>query len=186
MKFHIAMATLVTSAALIAPVFADNDREEAAVAMHVINQSGFTAVRALDAAQQAVTGVAYEYELEDEKGELFHEINLINLDTKTNYKVKVSARDGTLTRKETQYSCVWGCDDDDVKAAQALTESGFTLTQAIEEAALGANELLVEAEVEMELGVRYIKLETLGPQGERDRLIDIDNGQLIPALTRAE
>lgn len=186
MKLPIAMATLIASATLAAPVFADMDREEAAISLHVMSQSGITAVSALQAAQQAVPGVAYEYELEDNKGELFHEIKLINLDTKTSYKVKVSARDGALTHKEQQYSCLMLCDDDDVKEAQALSESGLTLSDAIGKAGLAANELLTEAEVDMELGVRYIKLETMGPDGEKDRLIDLDSGQLIPTLTRAD
>jgi len=185
MKLPIVMATLVTSAALAAPVLADIDREEAAISLHLMKQSGVTATHALQAAQQAVTAVAYEYELEEAKGELFHEIKLINLDTKTSYKVKVSARDGRLTQKEEQYSCSILCDDDDVNEAQALTDSGLTLSAAIASAGLAANELLTEAELEMELGVRYIKLETMGPEGEKDRLIDIENGQLIPTLTRA-
>lgn len=186
MKFPLAMTTLIASAALAAPVFADMDREEAAVAKHVIEQSGFTAIHALEAAQQAVKGVAYEYELDDDKDELVHEIKLINLDNKSSYKVKVSAHDGALTQKEEKYSCLVLCDDDDIEEAQALSESGITLSDAIDKAALGADELLLEAEVEMELGVRYIKLETLGPEGEKDRLIDMDSGQTIPTLTRPD
>jgi hypothetical protein len=33
--------------------------------------------------------------------------------------------------------------------------------------------------------VRYIKLEWVGPDGERDQLIDIDSGQTIPSLSSA-
>lgn len=186
MKFKLGMTSLLAGAVLVGPVLAGNDREEAAVALYAISQSGVTATRALELAKQAVTGVVYEYELEDDDGELFHEIELINLETETKYKVKVAVRDGGLTQKSEQYSCSLVCRDDDVKAVRALTEAGFTLEAALAKAALGPEQLLEEAELEVERGVRYFKLETVGPDGERDLLIDIDKGQAIPSLTRAD
>ena len=70
-------------------------------------------------------------------------------------------------------------------AARALKESGYSLGKALADNPSTGQQLLEEAEVELKRGVRYIKLEWVGPDGERDQLIDIDSGQTIPSLSSA-
>ncbi len=176
------IATL-TAAVAAAPLLAGSDREEAAVALYAIERSGLTVSKALDQAQKAVSGLAYEYELEDEDGQLYHEIKIMNFDTETRHKLRISVSDGTLTDEQEKRSCGVVCRDDEVLAARALKESGYSLSQALADGAPGSRQLLEEAEVELERGVRYIKLEWVGADGKRDTLIDIDSGQVIPSLT---
>lgn len=172
---------LLTGALLAAPLLA-GDREEAAVALYAIERSGITATQALEMASKAVGGVAYEYELDDDDGALFHEIELMDLEQQIKYKVKIAVADGAISQKQEKAECGLVCKDDDVKAARALQEAGYSLGQALERSP-GDRELLEEMEVELKSGVRYIKLEFVGPEGERDLLIDIDSGQPIPSLT---
>lgn len=183
MKKTLGTIGLLTGALLTAPLFAGDDREEAAVALYAIERSGITISRALELAQQAVGGIAYEYELDDDDGALFHEIELMDLEQQIKYKVKVAVADGAVSQKQEQAECGLVCKDDDVRAARALRDAGYSLGRALESAA-GDGELLEEAELELKNGVRYFKLEFVGPGGERDLLIDIDSGQPIPSLTK--
>lgn len=173
---------LLTGALLAAPLLA-GDREEAAVALYAIERSGITAARALELAEQAVGGTAYEYELDDDDGALYHEVDLMDLERQVKHELKIAVSDGAITREEEKVDCGLVCKDDDVRAAQALQDAGYSLRQAVESHAGGDKELLEEIEVELKSGVRYIKLESIGPGGEKDLLIDIDSGQPIPSLT---
>lgn len=183
MKYALSMAGALAGALLIAPVLAGDDAEEANLALYAIERSGMTVSKALEVAEQSVQAVPYEYELEEDDGELFHEFKLMDLDNNTRHELRIAVRDGSVSRQQEAVSCSVVCKDDDVKAARALSESGYSMRRAIGDAAGGERELLEEAEVEMEQGVRYFKLEFIGPDGERDLLIDIDTGQPIPSLT---
>lgn len=181
-RISIAVAA-IAAVAVAAPLLAGSDREEAAVALYAIQRSGITLDKALSIAGQAVEGVVYEYELEDDDNQLYHEIKVMDLDSETRHKLRIAVQDGAVTREEESRSCALVCRDDEVRAARALKETGYSLARALEHSHPGENHLLEEAEVELERGVRYFKLEWVGPDGERDVLIDIDSGQLIPSLT---
>ncbi|WP_157976706.1 PepSY domain-containing protein [Parahaliea mediterranea] len=173
----------LAAAIVAAPLLAGSDPEEAAVALYAIERSGVTLDKALAQAEQAVPGIAYEYELEDDDGQLFHEIKVMDLEGEVRHKLRIAVADGSLSQKQEPRSCAVVCRDDEVLAARALQDAGYSLRRAIAEGGAGTKQLLEEAEVELERGVRYFKLEWVGPEGERDQLIDIDNGQTIPSLT---
>lgn len=181
----VAIVTALLAGMLVSPAFGDDDREEAALALYAMNQSGITVLKALDIAEQAADGIVHEYELDEDDGALYHEFKLVDLQGSTKIKLRVAVRDGAVTRRGKAYSCALSCNDDDVQAAKVLSETGFNLRHALEQFGQAPNVLLDEAKVELRHGVRYLKLETVGPEGERDRLVDIDTGQLIPSLTRA-
>lgn len=182
--FSIGISTLAASI-VAAPLLAiaGSDLEEAAVALFAINRSGITVENALAQAEAAVGGIAYEYELDDDDGQLYHEIKIMDLDAELRHKLRIAVADGSLSQESEKRRCKIVCRDDDVLAARALKESGYSLAKAIAGSKVGERQLLEEAEVELERGVRYFKLEWVGPQGERDHLIDIDSGQTIPTLT---
>lgn len=183
MKYILSAAGLLAGILVIAPAISGDDLEEAALALYAMDRSGVTTTRALDIAEQTVNALAYEYELEEDDGALFHEFKLMDLDGNTRHELRIAVADGSVSQQQESVSCSVICKDDDVKAARALDESGYSLRQALEAAASGERELLEEAEVELEHGVRYFKLEFIGPKGERDVLLDIDSGQVIPSLT---
>lgn len=174
---------LLAAAVVATPLLAGSDLEEASVALYAIERSGITVDKALAQAESAVTGVIYEYELEDEDGLLYHEIKIMDLAAKVRHKVRIAVADGGLSKEQEKRTCGVVCRDDEVLAARALEESGYSLRKALADSAVGAQQLLEEAEVELERGVRYIKLEWISAEGERDQLIDIDSGQTIPTLS---
>jgi uncharacterized membrane protein YkoI len=173
------------TAAVFTPFLLADDREEAAVALYAIGQSGVTVLTALDIVEQSVTGIVYEYELDDKDDQLFHEFEVADFDAEKKYKVLVSVRDGSIADiSDKKLKCgSLSCKDDDGQAARALAASGYSLRQALTQLELSPQELVEEVELEFERGVRYLKLEVIGPDGERDILIDIASGQIIPTLT---
>lgn len=173
------------TAAVFAPFLIADDMEETAVALYAIGKSGVTALKALDIVEQTITGVVFEYELEDADDQLFHEFEVADFDAQRKYKVLVSVSDGSVVDvSDKKLKCgSLSCKDKDGQAARALAASGYSLRQAISGLELAPQELLEEAELEFERGVRYLKLEVMGPDGERDILIDIASGQIIPTLT---
>jgi uncharacterized membrane protein YkoI len=175
------LTTAIVAVPLLA--IAGSDLEEAAVALYAIERSGVTVEKALTQAEAAVQGIVYDYELEDDDGQLYHEIKIMDLDAETRHKLRIAVADGALEQEKEQRRCSMVCRDDEVLAARALKESGYSLRKAITDSKGAGQQLLEEAEVELERGVRYFKLEWVGPQGERDHLIDIDSGQTIPTLT---
>lgn len=180
-RLSIGICTLA-AAVVATPLLAGSDLEEAAVALFAIGRSGVTVDKALAQAEAAVPGIAYEYELEDDDGALFHEIKIMDLANETRHKIRIAVAGGALEDEQETRSCSVVCRDDEVLAARALKESGYSLRKALADNAPAEQQLLEEAEVELKRGVRYIKLEWVGPDGERDQLIDIDSGQTIPAL----
>ncbi|RLQ21733.1 hypothetical protein DWB85_10605 [Seongchinamella sediminis] len=183
-RFSMGICTLA-AAIVAAPLLATagNDLEEAAVALYAIDRSGVTVEKALTQVEATVGGIAYEYELEDEDGQLYHEIKVMDLEAGTRHKLRIAVADGAISEEKEKRSCGLVCRDDEVLAARALKDSGYSLRKGIADSKRGEQQLLEEAEVELERGVRYIKLEWVGPQGERDHLIDIDSSQAIPTLT---
>ncbi len=179
-RFSIGICSLAAAVVATPLLAGSSDVEEAAVALFAIDRSGITVEKALDQAEAAVDGIAYEYELDDDDGQLYHEFKIMDLETQTRHKLRIAVADGVLGSKQEKRSCGVVCRDDDVLAARALKESGYSLRKAITGSSAGQQQLLEEAEVELERGVRYIKLEWVGPNGERDQLIDIDSGQVIP------
>ncbi|HAN69591.1 MAG TPA: hypothetical protein DD808_15680 [Halieaceae bacterium] len=183
-RISIAIATLA-GAAVAAPLLAGSDHEEVAVALYAIGRTGITVEKALAQAESAVPGIAYEYELEDDDDQLYHEFKIMDLANETRHKLRIAVKDGALEKEQEARNCGVVCRDDDVLAARALKESGYSLGKALADNPSTGQQLLEEAEVELKRGVRYIKLEWVGPDGERDQLIDIDSGQTIPSLSSA-
>lgn len=186
MTFKTGLATAIT-AMVFTPILLADDLEEAAVALYAINQSGIDINRALETAEQAVPGVVYEYELDEHDERLVHEFEIADFAAQKKYKVRVAVSDGSVIQQsDKKMKCgKLVCKDDDGKAARALEASGYSLRQALTQLELPPQQLLLEAELEFERGVRYMKLEVVGPEGERDILVDIATGQIIPSLTHA-
>lgn len=178
------LAAIVVAAGFTPFLLAD-DMEEAAVALYAINKSGIDINRALAIAEQRIAGVVYEYELDEHDDLLVHEFKIADFEAAKKYKIKVAVSDGSVVEQsDEKMKCgKLVCKDDDGKSARALQASEYSLSKALSQLELSAQHLVLEAELEFERGVRYMKLEVVGPDGERDILVDIATGQIIPSLS---
>ncbi|QIB64278.1 PepSY domain-containing protein [Kineobactrum salinum] len=178
------LAAVLAAAGFTPFLFAD-DLEEAAVALYAINKSGIDISRALDIAEQKIAGVVYEYELDEHDELLVHEFEIADFEAEKKYKIKIAVNDGSVVEQsDEKMKCgKLVCKDDDGKSARALQASEYSLRKALTQLELPPRQLLLEAELEFERGVRYMKLEVVGPDGERDILVDIATGQIIPSLS---
>jgi uncharacterized membrane protein YkoI len=165
--------------------WADDDTEEHDLARYAIAQSGMTTVKALELVESTVDGIIYEYELEEKRDHLVHEFDVVDLKNERKIKVTVDVASGALKTREEGYDFGWFfTDDEDVTAAQALESADFSIKEALALLTLGSDHLVLDIDLEESQGIRYFEIETAGPEGEREWLVDLTSKQLIPTLSR--
>lgn len=107
--------------------FADDDREEAALARFAIAQSGITATIAIAKVSEQYPGVIYSYELDEEDDRLVHEIKLMDIEEKRKYKIKMDVKTGNIVSEKNKMVWSWFSTDETLKAVSQLKASGFTM-----------------------------------------------------------
>ena len=171
---------LVLFAILAFNVFARDNEEKARLAQVIIEKSGITPLIVLETVQKKYPqGIIYEYEMEQEDDNLVHEVELIHLEEKRRYQITIDAQTGEITEEESD-TLFWFGKDDDVKAAEYLSQSGFHLSEAIQKIALEKGEVIQKVEFEEKQGIRYVEIQTHGPEGKRKWLIDAERQTIIP------
>lgn len=160
------------------------DDNDAYLASLVINKSGINAAAALELVEKNHKGIVYEYELEDHNDRFYHEIKLVNLEEGRKYRFKVDIETGEIEGKSDSYFHNALKKDGDVADAKKIRESGYSLRQALMTLELDKGAVVTEVEYEQKSGIHFFEIETMGPQGERKFLVDIDSQELMPGFKR--
>ncbi|MBL4630439.1 MAG: hypothetical protein JKY14_04535 [Paraglaciecola sp.] len=179
----IMLATLI-SAGTISTSWAGIDKEELTVIKSIIAESGMTAQHVIEKVQQDYAGVIYSYELDDKDDIYYHEIKLIDIEADKKIKLLISLHNGKVVKEQRSRLFSWFVDDEHIVTAKKLATMKYSMLDAIEAIGLKKNSLLQEIEVEDKQGVLFFELETVGAQGEKDWLVDINNNQLIPVFKK--
>lgn len=164
--------------------WAGMDNKELSIARKVMKDSGVSAIASIQKVQQHYPGVVYDYELDDDDDNYFHEIKLIDLDKDVKRKIVVSAQNGTIVKEEEENLYSWFIEDDSVKAVKKLQEQQYSMLAAMELINPQEGELVVDVELEYKQGVVYFELETYGSQGEQEVLVDAKTRSVIPVYQR--
>ncbi|WP_416306306.1 PepSY domain-containing protein [Neptunicella sp. SCSIO 80796] len=164
--------------------WAGMDNKELAIARKVMNESGVNAISSIQQVQQRYPGVIYDYELDDDDDDYYHEIKLIDLDADVKRKIVISAQNGTVVKEEQENLYSWFIEDDSVTAVKKLQALQYSMLTAIELVDPSEGALVVDIELEYKQGVVYFEIETDGPQGEQEILVDAKTRSVIPVYQR--
>ena len=177
------LATLMI-AATTSVSWAGSDKQELALTKSIIAQSGITAQHSIKQVQQDYEGIIYSYELDDEDGIYYHEIKLIDIAADKKIKLTISIKDGSIVNEEKSRLFSWFSDDDRIVTAKKLAKMDYSMLNAIDAINLGQSSLLTEIEVEDKQGILFFELETIGVEGKKDWLVDINTNQIIPVFKK--
>lgn len=162
--------TLVATAILVSPV-------ALAQTATTPSDSRISVAAALEAAKAQVDGGILEAELESEGGTLVWEIDIVV--GETIQEVKVDAMSGeVLSADEKTIEGTWRgwFDEDRLAAAQQISAS---LSANITKAETEAGGQIVELSLEEEDGRLLYEIEIDMPSGDREMLLDPENGELM-------
>ena len=177
------LATLMI-AATSSVSWAGSDKQEMALTKAVIEKSGITAQHSIKQVQQDYEGIIYSYELDDEDGIYYHEIKLIDIAADKKIKLTISIKDGSIVNEEKSRLFSWFSDDDRIITAKKLAKMDYSMLNAIDAINIGQSSLLTEIEVEDKQGILFFELETIGIEGKKDWLVDINTNQIIPVFKK--
>ena len=177
------LATLMI-AATSSVSWAGSDKQEMALTKSVIEKSGITAQHSIKQVQQDYEGIIYSYELDDEDGIYYHEIKLIDIAADKKIKLTISIKDGSIVNEEKSRLFSWFSDDDRIITAKKLAKMDYSMLNAIDAINIGQSSLLTEIEVEDKQGILFFELETIGIEGKKDWLVDINTNQIIPVFKK--
>lgn len=179
----ITLAALLTVSTI--PVsWAGSDKEELALTKSIIEKSGITAQHSIKQVQQDYNGIIYSYELDDEDGIYYHEIKLIDIAADKKIKLTISIKDGSVVNEEKSRLFSWFAEDDRIVTAKKLAQMDYSMLNAIDAINLAQSSLLTEIEVEDKQGILFFELETIGVEGKKDWLVDINTNQIIPVFKK--
>ena len=176
-------ATLMI-AATTSVSWAGSDKEELALTKSIIAQSGITAQHSIKQVQQDYEGIIYSYELDDEEGIYYHEIKLIDIKADKKIKLTISIKDGSIVNEEKSRLFSRFSEDDRIVTAKKLAKMDYSMLNAIDAINLSQSSLLTEIDVEDKQGILFFELETIGVEGKKDWLVDINTNQIIPVFKK--
>lgn len=176
--------TTLLIAATTSVSWAGSDKEELALTKSIISQSGITAQHSIKQVQQDYNGIIYSYELDDEDGIYYHEIKLIDIAADKKIKLTISIKDGSIVNEEKSRLFSWFSEDDRIVTAKKLAKMDYSMLNAIDAINIGQSSLLTEIEVEDKQGILFFELETIGVEGKKDWLVDINTNQIIPVFKK--
>ena len=139
-------------------------------------QAKITQDEAINAALEKVPGTVEEVELEDEKGTIVYEIELVSTDG-TEHEVKVDAQTGEVLKVEAD-------DDENEEDAQNQAElakqAKITEDEAINAALEKVPGTVNEIELEVENGTVVYEIEVLSTDGtEQEVKVDAQTGEVL-------
>jgi uncharacterized membrane protein YkoI len=177
-KYAFALTFIFTSVSI---ALADDD--DAAIAQLIMKKSGITSMVALEKVKMKYpAGIIYNYELEDDDDQFFHEIKFVNLADNQKYEINVDAKTGEIVNaKSTSATSIFNFGGK-LADAETISKSGFQMSDAIKKINLEENMVITDIEFDEEHGVQFFEIEAYGPQGKRKWLIDLENKSLIPTL----
>ncbi|GAC13911.1 hypothetical protein [Aliiglaciecola lipolytica] len=185
MKYLSSTKILLSTTLLFSSLnWAGSSDKEMALAMDTINRSGITASQSIVMVQNKFSGVVYDYELDEKDDRLVHEIKLIDLDADVKRKITLSADDGSVIKEEWERLFSWFIEEDNVKAAKKLVANNYSMLQAIALIAINTDSLVLDVELEDKQGIVYFEIETYGPDGEKEMLVDSKSKTIIPVFKR--
>ena len=99
-------------------------------------------------------------------------------------KVLVSISDGSIVNEEKSRLFSWFSDDDRIDTAKKLAQMNYSILNALEAVELSELALVKEIEVENKQGILYVEVESYGPNGKEEWLVDANTNQLIPMFKK--
>ncbi|MBY5993369.1 PepSY domain-containing protein [Ferrimonas balearica] len=124
-------------------------------------------------------GQVIEFELELEAGAITYEVSLAAPERGQTLELKLD-RTGGLLEKE------WESDelDDESErvALRALRNRPGRFADLVALAIAGQEGFLLEAQLDHNIGISYLEVELLTPQGKRKLALDLDTGERLPIL----
>lgn len=185
MKYLSSTHILLSASLLFSALsWAGSSDKEMALAMESIKRSGVTASQSIILVQNKFNGVVYDYELDEKDERVVHQIKLIDLDDDIKRKITLSAEDGSVIKEEWERLYSWLIEEDNVKAAKKLLANDYSMLQAITLIGIADDSLLVDVELEDKQGIVYFEIETYGPEGELEVLVDSKSKTIIPVYQR--
>jgi uncharacterized membrane protein YkoI len=185
MKYILSSKILLSTALVFSTLsWAGSSEKEMALAMETIKRSGVTASQSIILVQNKFNGVVYDYELDEKDDRVVHQVKLIDLDDDIKRKITLSAEDGSVIKEEWERLFSWFAEEDNVKAAKKLVANDYSMLQAIALIGILGDSVLVDVELEDKQGIVYFEIETYGPQGEQELLVDSKTKTIIPVYKR--
>ncbi|MEZ5524374.1 MAG: PepSY domain-containing protein [Pseudomonadales bacterium] len=180
MKKITLLTCLLSISAFSSTTWADDKSAFYNSAQQAISKSGLTATSALELIQQDYRATPYEYELDRDDHRLYHEIKLVNGETKEKIEVKVDIETG---QQQVRRSTLSKKDEGKQKIA-AILHNEVSLIDAIQIANLNETALLLEAEFEIKDGFTYYEIEIYDGSQERELLVNPDTKTVIPTFEK--
>lgn len=183
-KFLMTVTIHLLSVLIAFNLFAYDRTEKVAQASRIIEKSGITPLIVFEKVQKKYpNGIIYEYEMERSFGSLVHEVDLLDLDERRRYQITVDAQTGEILEEDMD-SIFWFGRNDDLEAAQYLSQSGFHLSNALQVIELEKGAVIYRIKFEEKYGIHYFEIKTYGPHGKKEWLIDADHQSIIPGFKR--
>ncbi len=124
-------------------------------------------------------GIVTEIEADEHKGELIYEVNVVNIDEGTLIEFEFSGKDGKVLQQKVKRL---KRDDDDVIAAQLLSNMQLSFSQLVKQALGSRQAYIQEAELDHDLGISYLELKLIDQNGKYKIAYDIKNQRPLPLL----
>jgi len=189
--FYPTLALILCNFAAMQNSWAGSDKEALALTKSIIDKSGFSAQASIKKVQKLYPGIVYDYELDEDDDVYYHEIKLIDIEADNKVKVTISIEDGTVVKTEVskQFSWFtklfsWFLEDERMAKIKKLAEADYSILTGMDTIKLAKDSLVTDVELEEKQGVLYFELETFGPEGEKEWLVDVNSNQLIPVFHR--
>jgi len=182
--------TFITAIASASNSWADSDDASLAIAKATIAKSGVSAQVSIKKVQQLYSGIVYQYELDEEDDQYFHEVKLIDVNADEKIKVILSITDGKVLAEERSrlfswFSWLpWVSKNKNIARVNQLAAAKNSLLSAINSVELAQDAILVDVELEQKQGVLFFEIESFSPAGEKEWLIEANSNTLIPVFQR--
>ena len=142
-------------------------------------QAKITQDEAINAALEKVPGTVEEVELEDEKGTIVYEIELVSTDG-TEHEVEVDAQTGEVLKVEADDDDEENEEEDSQNQAELAKQAKITEDEAINTALEKVPGTVNEVELEDENGTMVYEIEVLSTDGtEQEVKVDAQTGEVI-------
>ncbi|MGI2260952.1 hypothetical protein [Shewanella sp. GXUN23E] len=138
-------------------------------------------IKLMQDVERQFPGVIAEFNTELDKGELKYEIEVINPRDKSLTELVYRASDGSLLHRQTEK--LKSEDKNDLEAAAKILEHNQTFSQLIIQAMQTRQAVVVDAQLDRDLGINYLEVELLNADGRVKLAFDIDQQKPLPLLT---
>ncbi|GLQ32027.1 PepSY domain-containing protein [Litoribrevibacter albus] len=179
--YAVSVSTMLGFIAVSTPVSADGEAE-----LLQMKRTPVSVEPALIAINDAFPGLIYELELDEHRGQLVYDAEVVNLKDGTLYEVMYRPVSGNVELKETENISLLGFNrfnKAELHALELMEQHKYSLIDQLAKVKANYPGAIREVELESDKGVSYYKIKLISPEGVRRKVIlDTENGEMIPVM----